>query len=80
MAPKLRVLVSTSQAYPPTTEYAVNSLTPTPIKTPLFEGDVSVWIKGFTGDKKGGDGDEYFEKRRNMTYGIAVRGDSSTST
>ncbi len=76
MAPKLRVLVSSSSAYPPTTECTVNSPTPTPIKTDSFEGDISVWIKDFTGDNSGGDGHEYFDKRPGMTYGIVVRGGS----
>lgn len=67
-------MISTSEAYPPTTECTVNSPTPTPIKTSLFEGDVSVWIKDFVGEKKGGEGGEYFGKRVGMTYGIVVRG------
>ena len=78
MAPKLRVLISTSGAYPPTTECTVNSTTPTPFSTPSFDGDVSVWIKDFTGDNKGGDGHEYFDQRPGMTYGIVVRGESAT--
>lgn len=79
MAPKLRVMISTSQAYPPTTECLVNSPTPIPIDTPLFKGDISIWIKGFVGDNKGGEGDEYFSKRPGMTYGIVVRGKLLTS-
>lgn len=80
MAPRLRVLISTpGQAYPPTQLLPVNSNTPTPIRTPGFEGDVSVWVKDFTGDEKRGEGEEYFgqEGRGDMTYAIVTRGKSS---
>lgn len=77
MAPQLRVIVSSpSSAYPPSQSLTVNSGTPTPLKTPHFEGDLSVWIKNYEGENKGGDGDEYFSKRENMTYAIVVRGES----
>ena len=75
MAPQLRVLVSTTSAYPPTTDLAVNSTTPTPINTPNFKGEISVYIKDFNGENKGGDGSEYFGVRQSMTYGIVVRGE-----
>ena len=77
MAPKLRVVVSSpSSAYPPTKPLTVNSGTPTPLKTPHFEGDISVWIKNFEGEGKGGDGDEYFSERESMTYAIVIKGES----
>jgi hypothetical protein len=55
----------------------VNSTTPTPLKTPHFEGEVSVWVKDYTGDEKRGEGEEYFgsEGRGGMTYAIVVRGE-----
>lgn len=76
MAPKLRVLVSSSSAYPPTAPITVNSSTPTPISTPGFEGNVWVFVKDYAGDHKEGDGKEYFEEdgRGGMTYGIVVKG------
>ena len=79
MAPKLSVIVSSpSSAYPPTKPLTVNSTTPTPLKTPHFEGDISVWIKNYEGENKGGDGDEYFSERESMTYSIIIRGKSSS--
>lgn len=75
MAPKLRVLISNNQAYPPTALCPVNSEKPTPIKTDLFEGEVSVFVKGFTGEGMAGDGACYFDTRSDMTYGIIVRGE-----
>ena len=80
--PRLRVWVSSpGSAYPPSQLLPVNSATPTPLKTPHFEGEVSVWIKDYTGDEKKGDGHEYFESegRNGMTYAIVVRGESSIS-
>ncbi|KIR26386.1 hypothetical protein I309_04725 [Cryptococcus deuterogattii LA55] len=76
MGPKLRVLVSSSSAYPPTAPITVNSSTPTPISTPGFEGNVWVFVKDYAGDHKEGDGKEYFEEdgRGGMTYGIVVKG------
>ena len=74
MGPKLRVLVSTDSAYPPNKPISVNSTTPTPISTPNFNGEISVYIKDFSGDNDGGDGSAYFSKRSSMTYGIVVRG------
>ena len=75
--PRLRVRVSSpDSAYPPTQLQSVNSSTPTPLKTPHFDGEVSVWVKDFTGDGKKGDGHEYFESdgRGHMTYAIVIRG------
>lgn len=75
--PRLRILVSTpNQAYPPKQPLGVNSPSPTEIKTPGFEGEMSVWIKDFQGDDKKGEGDEYFgrEGRGGMTYAIVIRG------
>ncbi|OXG17580.1 hypothetical protein C367_05068 [Cryptococcus neoformans Ze90-1] len=76
MAPKLRVLVSSSSAYPPAAPIPVNSTTPTPISTPGFEGNVWVFVKDYAGDHKEGDGKEYFQNdgRGGMTYGIVVKG------
>ena len=77
MAPKLRVVISsTSSPYPPHQPIDVNSPTPTPLETSSFKGEISVWIKGYEGDHKGGDGDEYFgqESREGMTYAIVIRG------
>ena len=70
----LRVLVSGQSAYPPTKPIIVNSSTPTKLSTEKFDGEISVWVKDFAGDKAGGDGSEYFGKRSTMTYGIVVRG------
>jgi hypothetical protein len=82
MAPKLRVVISspTSQ-YPPHEPINVNSPKPTPLKTDQFEGEISVWIKGYEGDHKGGEGDEYFNdpERAGMTYAIVIRGMSITT-
>jgi len=75
MAPRLRVVVSDGSSYPPKTVLSVNSAKPTPIKTDGFEGEVQVWVKGFEGEKKGGDGHEYFGTRSSMTYAIVVRGE-----
>lgn len=77
MAPKLRVVISSSSsAYPPHQPIDVNSPTPTPLETSSFKGEISVWIKGYEGDHKGGEGDEYFgqEGREGMTYAIVIRG------
>lgn len=75
--PRLRVRISSpGSAYPPTQLLPVNSPNPTPLKTPHFEGEVSVWVKDYTGDEKKGEGHEYFdsEGRSGMTYAIVVRG------
>ena len=80
--PRLRVRISSpGSAYPPTQLLPVNSPNPTPLKTPHFEGEVSVWVKDYTGDEKKGEGHEYFdsEGRSGMTYAIVVRGESSIS-
>ncbi|GFZ46921.1 hypothetical protein JCM24511_04146 [Saitozyma sp. JCM 24511] len=75
MAPRLRVLLSSpSAAHPPTAPCPVNSPTPTKVKTDGFDGEISVWVKGFEGDEKAGDGKEYFGVRGGMTYAIVVRG------
>jgi len=79
MAPKLRVLLSSpGQVYPPTALCPVNSATPTRVKTDLFDGEISVFVKGFTGEGGAGDGACYFTVggREDMTYGIVVRGES----
>ncbi|KAK8864711.1 hypothetical protein IAR55_001965 [Kwoniella newhampshirensis] len=84
MTPKLRVLIPSSSSggkskgYPPLTPCPVNSPTPTPLETEGFKGNIWVWVKGYNGDEKKGDGEEYFEVeeggRKGMTYGIVVRG------
>ncbi|WVQ80117.1 hypothetical protein IAT38_002218 [Cryptococcus sp. DSM 104549] len=75
MTPKLRVLLSDSSGKP-TTPCPVNSPSPTPIRTPGFEGDLWVFVKDYAGDEKRGEGKEYFgeEGRGGMTYGIVVKG------
>ena len=83
MAPKLRVVISSpTSPYPPHEPIHVNSPNPTPLKTDQFEGEISVWIKGYEGDHKGGEGDEYFgqEGREGMTYAVVIRGMSSPSS
>lgn len=75
MAPKLRVLVSTNSAYPPTTLAHVNADHPTRVKTDKFDGEISVFVKDFTGEGKAGDGEEFFGPRAGQTYGIIVRGE-----
>ena len=76
MTPRLRVLISsTDSAYPPSQPTHVNSARPTPLKTPSFEGEVSVWVKGYAGDLAGQDEGAYFAGRGDMTYGIVVRGE-----
>jgi hypothetical protein len=77
MAPQLRVLISSTGAYPPTALCPVNSSTPTRVKTALFDGEISVFVKGFSGDGGAGDGECYFgaSGRDGMTYGIVVRGE-----
>lgn len=78
MPVKLRVLTSSGNtAYPPTEPISVNSTTPTKIKTALFDGEISVWVKGFQGDGVGGDGHEYFDQRSGMTYSIVVKGEQA---
>lgn len=81
MAPQLRVLISNDKAYPPTALCPVNSPTPTKIKTDKFEGEVSVFVRGFTGEGAAGDGHEYFDTpgRGDMTYGIVVRGECNVA-
>ncbi|KAL1411353.1 hypothetical protein Q8F55_002304 [Vanrija albida] len=75
MAPKLRVLISSNgAAYPPTAVCAVNAATPTAVRTAAFEGEISVFVKGFAGEGGAGDGAAYFGERGDMTYGIVVRG------
>lgn len=71
--PKLRVLLSTAGAYPPTTLCPVNG-GPVPVKTENFEGEISVYVKGYDGDGKEGDGHEFFAARPEDTFGIVVRG------
>lgn len=73
MTPKLRVLISTGQAYPPSTICHVNG-EPVSVKNDKFEGKIAVYVKHFEGEGKAGDGDQYFGKRQDMTYGIVVRG------
>lgn len=76
MAIKLRVLVSTNKAYPPTTLAHVNAEHPTRIKTDKFDGEISVFVKDFAGEGKAGDGEAFFGPRNDQTYGIVVRGES----
>lgn len=72
--PKLRVLISTTGAYPPSTLCPVNA-GPVPVKTENFEGEISVFVKGYDGEGNEGDGTAFFEKRPNDTFGIVVRGE-----
>lgn len=74
MAPRLRVLISTDQAYPPTTVCHVNGPA-VPIETPGFKGTLAVFVKGFEGEGKAGAGEQYFGIRDDMTYGIVVKGE-----
>jgi hypothetical protein len=74
--PKLRVLISTTGAYPPSTLCPVNG-GPVPVKTENFEGEISVFIKGFSGEGSAGDGHEFFDKRPGLTYAMVVRGEST---
>lgn len=77
MPVKLRVLTSSgSTAYPPVQPISVNSSIPTKIKTELFEGEISVWVKGYQGAGVGGDGHDYFDERTGMTYSIVVKGEN----
>ncbi|WVW84290.1 hypothetical protein I302_106321 [Kwoniella bestiolae CBS 10118] len=80
MTPKLRVLISSDNAYPPTTPCPVNSLKPTRIDTEGFSGDIWVFIRGYNGELKGGEGEGYFgvRGREAMSYGIVVRGKYKT--
>jgi hypothetical protein len=75
MAPKLRVLISGSSAYPPTQSCTVNSPHPIPLKGALFDGEIFVWVKDYHGEHVGGDGHEYFDIRKDMTYAIVIKGD-----
>jgi hypothetical protein len=75
MPPRLRVLVSGSSSYPPAATCSVNSPTPTNVKSSNFEGSVSVWVKDYHGEQVGGDGHEYFDIRKDMTYAIVVNGE-----
>ncbi|KLT38961.1 DUF1769-domain-containing protein [Cutaneotrichosporon oleaginosum] len=71
--PKLRVLISTSAAYPPATLCPVNG-GPVRVRTPNFDGEISVFIKGFEGEGAAGDGHEFFDHRPGLTYAMVVRG------
>ncbi|ORX35601.1 hypothetical protein BD324DRAFT_630814 [Kockovaella imperatae] len=79
MAPKLHITVSDGSSYPPTRSIQVNTAKSTHIKTPGFEGEVRVWIKGFNGDE-GDDEELYFGhykergEKRDLTYAISIRG------
>jgi hypothetical protein len=77
MAPKLRILLSSGKAYPPTLDVTVNCETPTRISTELFDGEVSVFVRGFGGENCAGDGSCYFDAkdRGDMTYGLIVKGE-----
>lgn len=70
--PRLRILAgSTSDELVP---IQANSGKPTRIASDAFEGEVAVYIKGFT-DTEGRVGDsEYFQKRNGVTWSIQVRG------
>lgn len=77
MAPVLKILHPKGDTpYPPVEPVRVNSTKPIPIKTNGFDGEMSVWVKGFHGFENQGDGMEYFSEkgREGMTYGIVVRG------
>ncbi|OCF74400.1 hypothetical protein I204_04772 [Kwoniella mangroviensis CBS 8886] len=76
MTPKLRVLISSNRSYPSTIPCPVNSATATKLETEHFSGDIWVFIKGYNGDLKKGDGEEYFgaKGREGMSYGIVVKG------
>lgn len=74
MAPKLRVLISTNTSYPPTTLAHVNAEHPVRVQNDKFEGEISVFVKDFTGEGKAGEGDAFFGPRAGQTYGIIVRG------
>ncbi|BEI84095.1 hypothetical protein CcaverHIS002_0406990 [Cutaneotrichosporon cavernicola] len=72
--PKLRVLISTSTAYPPSTQCVVNG-PPARVRTEHFEGEISVFIKGFESDGDEGDeGEAFFSSRPELTYALVVRG------
>ncbi|OCF31969.1 hypothetical protein I317_03113 [Kwoniella heveanensis CBS 569] len=76
MAPRLRVLIPSKggKGYPPTAPCPVNATEPTPLITDGFEGSIWVFVKGYNGDHKAGDGDEYFKGRDGISYGIVVKG------
>ncbi|WVF71111.1 hypothetical protein IAT40_005908 [Kwoniella sp. CBS 6097] len=76
MAPRLRVLIPSKggKGYPPTAPCSVNSAEPTPLSTDGFEGNIWVFVKGYNGDNKAGDGEEYFKGRDGISYGIVVKG------
>nr|XP_031859460.1 uncharacterized protein CI109_005106 [Kwoniella shandongensis]KAA5526532.1 hypothetical protein CI109_005106 [Kwoniella shandongensis] len=77
MTPKLRVLIpsKSGKGYPPLTPCPVNSTEPTPLETDSFKGNIWVFVKGYSGDEKRGEGEGYFGKERGgMTYGIVVKG------
>ncbi|WVR06751.1 hypothetical protein IAU60_003786 [Kwoniella sp. DSM 27419] len=76
MTPKLRVLIPAKggKGYPPTRPCPVNSDQPTPLVTDGFEGDIWVFVKGYNGDHKEGEGEKYFNGRDGISYGIVVKG------
>ncbi|WVQ99751.1 hypothetical protein IAU59_006893 [Kwoniella sp. CBS 9459] len=76
MAPRLRVLIPSKggKGYPPTAPCPVNSAEPTPLVTDGFEGSIWVFVRGYNGDNKAGDGEGYFKEREGISYGIVVKG------
>ncbi|BEJ14895.1 hypothetical protein CspHIS471_0406620 [Cutaneotrichosporon sp. HIS471] len=71
--PKLRVLISTSTAYPPSTQCVVNG-PPARVRTEHFEGEISVFIKGLESDGDEDEGEAFFSSRPELTYALVVRG------
>ncbi|WWC88982.1 uncharacterized protein L201_003897 [Kwoniella dendrophila CBS 6074] len=77
MTPKLRASISSGpEGYPPNKPVQVNSNQPTKFETKGFSGKLWIFIKGYNGDLKQGDGNEYFgvKGREGMSYGIIVKG------
>lgn len=75
--PRLRVLAGPSPASMVPISHTVNSGTPHPISSDMFEGHVVAHIQGFTDEEGNVRESEYFgrEERKGVTWSIQVQGE-----
>ncbi|PPR04581.1 hypothetical protein CVT24_012009 [Panaeolus cyanescens] len=76
MAPRLRVLAGTSASTMHPITDLVNTGTPHPLRSSVFEGSIIAYIKGFTDEHGNPRDSEYFHRsdREGVTWSIQVQG------
>lgn len=76
MALQLRILAGTSESNMVTITDLINTSKPYKLSSDLFEGEIVVYIKGFTDENGNVRDSEYFsrEDRQGVTWSIQVQG------